>query len=114
MAEFTYIDLFAGIGGFRTAIDALGGKCVGFSEIDKPCIETYLSNYGDSEKDNFGDITKIKELPKVDLIVGGVPCQSWSVAGKMRGFEDPRGKLWWDAIRLVKQSQPKIFIFENK
>ena len=113
MSKFTYIDLFAGIGGFRTAIDGLGGKCIGFSEIDKPCIETYLTNYGDSEEDNFGDITKIKELPEVDLLVGGVPCQSWSVAGKMRGFEDPRGKLWWDAIRLVEQSKPKVFIFEN-
>ena len=78
--SFTYIDLFAGIGGFRTAIDAVGGRCVGFSEIDKYCIETYLTNYKDKETDNLGDITKIDKLPQVDLLVGGVPCQSWSVA----------------------------------
>ena len=110
---FTYIDLFAGIGGFRTAIDSLGGKCVSFSEIDKYCIETYLKNYNDKVTDNLGDITKVDALPKVDLIVGGVPCQSWSVAGKMRGFDDPRGKLWYDAIRLISKSRPKVFVFEN-
>lgn len=112
-AKFTYIDLFAGIGGFRVALDDLGGACVGFSEIDRPCVETYLDNYDDLPEANFGDITKIRELPYVDMLVGGVPCQSWSVAGKMRGFDDPRGKLWWDAIRLTGQVQPKVFIFEN-
>ena len=91
----------------------VGGRCIGFSETDKYCIETYLKNYKEKETDNLGDITKIDELPQVDLLLGGVPCQSWSVAGKMRGFEDPRGKLWYDAIRLTEQSKPKVFVFEN-
>jgi len=110
---FTFIDLFAGIGGFRIALDELGGVCMGFSEIDKPAIETYLNNYKDVPTCNFGDITKIRQLPYVDILVGGVPCQSWSVAGKMKGFDDDRGQLWNDVIRLVGQSQPKTFIFEN-
>jgi len=113
LKTFTFIDLFAGIGGFRIALDELNGACVGFSEIDKYAIETYLNNYKDDPSCNFGDITKIKQIPHVDLLVGGVPCQSWSVAGKMKGFDDDRGKLWNDVIRLVCQSQPKIFIFEN-
>ena len=111
--SFTFIDLFAGIGGFRIALDEVGGKCVGFSEVDKHCVATYLENFGDKTENSLGDITKIEALPHVDLIVGGVPCQSWSVAGKMLGFDDPRGMLWHDSIRLVESSQPKVFIFEN-
>jgi DNA (cytosine-5)-methyltransferase 1 len=111
--NFTFIDLFAGIGGFRVALDSLSGKCLGFSEIDKHAIATYLNNYKDSVDDNYGDITKIETLPHVDMLVGGVPCQSWSVAGKMKGFDDPRGQLWNDVIRLVRLSKPKIFMFEN-
>lgn len=113
MAKFTYIDLFSGIGGFRVALDSVGGKSVGFSEIDKKALETYKDNFNDPEDHDLGDVTKITELPNVDLVVGGVPCQSWSVAGKKRGFDDPRGKLWYDAIRVVKLSRPKSFIFEN-
>ncbi|HBO64588.1 TPA: DNA (cytosine-5-)-methyltransferase [Candidatus Saccharibacteria bacterium] len=113
MTKFTYIDLFSGIGGFRIALDELGGQSVGFSEIDKRALETYKTNFNDPEGHDLGDVTKIQELPNVDLVVGGVPCQSWSVAGKKRGFDDPRGKLWWDAIRVIKMSQPKAFIFEN-
>ena len=112
-AAFTFIDLFAGIGGFRVALDNLGGDCLAFSEIDKNAIETYLENYGDAPSANLGDITKLTHIPHVDMLVGGVPCQSWSVAGKMKGFDDNRGKLWNDVIRLVQQSRPKTFIFEN-
>ncbi|MBD2520839.1 DNA cytosine methyltransferase [Nostoc sp. FACHB-973] len=62
----------------------------------------------------LGDITKISEIPPhVDIVVGGVPCQPWSVAGRLKGFEDPRGKLWFDVIRLANKSKPKAFIFEN-
>lgn len=111
--SFSYVDLFSGIGGFRIGLDAIGGESVGFSEIDKKAIETYLANFNDPEDYNLGDVTEIKELPEVDLIVGGVPCQSWSVAGKKRGFDDPRGKLWYDAIRMVGIARPKAFIFEN-
>lgn len=113
--KFTFLDLFSGIGGFRIALERLGGKCLGFSEIDNDAILTYKLNYikeNDQEKE-LGDITKLTKLPKVDVLVGGVPCQSWSVAGKKRGFNDPRGKLWYDSIRLVELNRPKIFIFEN-
>jgi len=115
---FTFIDLFSGIGGFRIPLEELGGKCLGFSEIDKHATDVYKTNFYSFENDEeleLGDITKLKKLPfeDIDLIVGGVPCQAWSVAGKMKGFDDPRGKLWIDAIRLVKENKPKAFVFEN-
>jgi len=114
---FTFVDLFSGIGGFRIPLEELGGKCLGFSEIDKNAIETYKNNFigrRNSDEVELGSITNINKLPfEVDLIVGGVPCQSWSVAGKMRGFDDPRGKLWNDSIRVVEFNRPKAFIFEN-
>lgn len=115
---FTFVDLFAGIGGFRIPLEELGGKCLGFSEIDNNAIETYKNNFfgfKNSDEIELGSITNLGKLPfeGVDLIVGGVPCQSWSVAGKMRGFDDPRGKLWNDSIRLIELNKPKAFIFEN-
>lgn len=113
MAKFTFIDLFAGIGGFRIGLSNNGGTCVGFSEIDKTAIATYCYNFEESEGANFGDITKIRGLPKHDILVGGVPCQSWSIAGKNLGFDDDRGQLWNDTIYLLNQSRPKCFIFEN-
>lgn len=116
--KFTFVDLFAGIGGFRIPLEELGGRCLGFSEIDKKAIETYKKNFVDANNENeieLGSVTNWSKLPfeNIDLIVGGVPCQSWSVAGKMRGFDDPRGKLWEDTIRIVELNQPKTFIFEN-
>jgi DNA (cytosine-5)-methyltransferase 1 len=116
--KFTFVDLFAGIGGFRIPLEELGGRCLGFSEIDKKAIETYKNNFVDVNNEDeveLGSVTNWSKLPfdNIDLIVGGVPCQSWSVAGKMRGFDDPRGKLWEDTIRIVELNQPKTFIFEN-
>lgn len=111
--KFKYIDLFSGIGGFRVALDSLGGRSVGFSEIDKFAIETYRANFNDPEEHDLGDVTQIEDVPEADLIVGGVPCQSWSVAGKMKGFDDPRGKLWFDSIEIVRKAKPKVFMFEN-
>lgn len=110
---FTFIDLFAGIGGFKMALLNNGGECIGFSEVNKDAIRTYCENYEINEKENFGDITKIKNLPNHDLLTAGVPCQSWSIAGKNLGFDDERGQLWNDTIYLLKKSQPKAFIFEN-
>lgn len=112
-AEFTFIDLFAGIGGFRLALNNLGGKCSGFSEISNDAINTYCKNFNEEPFYNFGNITKIKNLPKYDLLTGGVPCQSWSIAGKNLGFDDDRGQLWNDTIYLLNESKPKAFIFEN-
>lgn len=111
--KFTFIDLFAGIGGFRTALTNLGGECVGFSEIDKVAIQTYCENYNEPIEKNLGDITQLKDLPKHDILTAGVPCQSWSIAGKNLGFEDDRGQLWNDTIYLLNKSRPKAFIFEN-
>ena len=108
-----FIDLFAGIGGFRFALEELGHRCVGYSEIEKNAIQVYKSNFDTDSESNLGDITEICSLPAHDLLVGGVPCQSWSIAGKNRGLEDERGQLWNDVIRLVDHSRPKAFIFEN-
>lgn len=112
-SRFTFIDLFAGIGGFRMALNNSGGRCLNFSEINKDAINTYCENFEESIEKNLGDITKIKNLPQHDLLTGGVPCQSWSIAGKNLGFDDDRGQLWNDTIYLLNQSKPKAFIFEN-
>ena len=111
--KFTFIDLFAGIGGFRLALEKANGECLGFSEVNKDAIETYVTNFHESPSKNFGDITRISELPNVDFITAGVPCQSWSIAGKKLGFDDDRGQLWNDTIFLLNKTQPKTFIFEN-
>ena len=116
--HFTFVDLFAGIGGFRIPLEELGGKCMGFSEIDRSAIEIYKLNFigeRDSDEIELGSVTNLGKLPfdNLDLVVGGVPCQSWSVAGKMKGFEDPRGQWWYDSIRIVELNKPRAFIFEN-
>ena len=113
MSDFTFIDLFAGIGGFRLALESLGGKCLGFSEIAKDAIETYCANFHENDSNNFGDITKLTDLPKHDFMTAGVPCQSWSIAGKNLGFDDDRGQLWNDTLFLLNKVRPKAFIFEN-
>ena len=92
MADFSFIDLFAGIGGFRLALESVGGHCLGFSEIAPDAINTYCANFNETEDGNFGDITKIKDLPRHDFMTAGVPCQSWSIAGKNLGFDDDRGQ----------------------
>lgn len=111
--DFTFIDLFSGIGGFKMALSRSGGRCVGFSEISKDAIDAYCENYDVSRELNLGDITKIESLPKHDVLTAGVPCQSWSIAGRNLGFDDDRGQLWNDTLFLLNQSRPKAFIFEN-
>lgn len=113
MANFTFVDLFAGIGGFRLALESLGGSCIGFSEIAPDAINTYCANFKEAQEANFGDITKLKDLPEHDFMTAGVPCQSWSIAGKNLGFDDDRGQLWNDALYLLNKVRPKAFIFEN-
>lgn len=113
MADFSFIDLFAGIGGFRLALESVGGHCLGFSEIAPDAIHTYCANFGDTVDCNFGDITKLKDLPRHDFMTAGVPCQSWSIAGKNLGFDDDRGQLWNDTLYLLNKVRPKAFIFEN-
>lgn len=113
MSKFSYIELFAGIGGFRQALDNLGGNCVFASEIDKFAKQSYTALYGDEHL--HGDITKIdeKDIPEHDLIVAGIPCQAFSVAGKRLGFEDTRGTLFFDVARIAKEKRPKAIWIEN-
>lgn len=113
MAKFTFVDLFAGIGGFHLAAESMGGESLGFSEIAKDAIGAYCDNFQESPSNNLGDITKLKSLPKHDFMTAGVPCQSWSIAGKKLGFDDDRGQLWNDTIYLLNEARPKAFIFEN-
>lgn len=111
--KFTFIDLFAGIGGFRIAMQNLQGKCVFSSEIDKYAKKTYELNFGEIP---FGDITKINEndIPEHDILCAGFPCQSFSIAGKRKGFEDEtRGTLFFDIARIIKAKKPKAFFLEN-
>ena len=86
--------------------------CIGFSEIDKYAIETYQSHFNHK---NYGDITKIKteDLPDFDLLVGGFPCQAFSIAGKRKGFEDTRGTMFFELARILRDKQPRLFVFEN-
>lgn len=111
---FTFIDLFAGIGGFRLALQRLGGTCVFTSEWDVKAQETYFENFGDVP---FGDITdeKIKaKIPqKFDVLCAGFPCQAFSIAGKRGGFEDTRGTLFRDVAEIMKRHQPKAVFLEN-
>ena len=113
LEAFTYIDLFSGIGGFRLALDAMGGRCVNFSEVSRDAIHAYCVNFEETDSLNLGDMTKLKELQPHDVLTAGVPCQSWSIAGRNLGFDDDRGQLWNDTLYLLKQSRPKAFIFEN-
>jgi len=110
MMEF--IDLFAGIGGFRIALERNHGKCVYSVEWDKFAQETYLHNYKDLPK---GDITKISEtdIPDHDVLCGGFPCQAFSISGKQSGFSDTRGTLFFDIARIVKEKRPKVVFLEN-
>lgn len=109
---FTFIDLFAGIGGFRIAAESHGGKCVFSSEWDKQSQITYQTNFGDLP---HGDITKISEneIPDHDILFAGFPCQAFSISGKRKGFDDTRGTLFFDVARIIKARQPKMFLLEN-
>lgn len=112
--KFTFIDLFAGIGGFRLACQSIGGKCVFSSEWDIDAQKTYFANFGDLP---HGDITlpetKASIPDNIDIICGGFPCQAFSVAGYRKGFEDTRGTLFFDVAEIVKQKQPKVVFLEN-
>lgn len=112
--KFTFIDLFAGIGGFRIAMQNIGGKCVFSSEWDKDAQKTYFTNFGEVP---FGDITKqsIKDcIPqKFDVLCAGFPCQAFSIAGHRKGFEDTRGTLFFDVAQILKDRRPRAFFLEN-
>jgi DNA (cytosine-5)-methyltransferase 1 len=112
LINMTFIDLFAGLGGFRIALESLGAKCVYSNEWDKHVSRTYFNNFGDMPE---GDITKVdeKNIPNHDILCAGFPCQAFSISGKQRGFEDSRGTLFFDVARIVKEKKPKIVFMEN-
>lgn len=112
LKNYTFIDLFAGLGGFRLALESLGAKCVYSSEWDKFAQEVYCENFGEIPD---GDITKVDEnqIPKHDILCAGFPCQAFSISGKQRGFEDSRGTLFFDVARIVKAKKPKVVFMEN-
>lgn len=112
--KFTFIDLFAGIGGFRMAMQNLGGQCVFSSEWDAQAQKTYFANYGEVP---FGDITleSTKQFipDNFDILCAGFPCQAFSLAGKRLGFEETRGTLFFDVAEILRRKQPKAFFLEN-
>ena len=115
--HFTFIDLFAGIGGFRVAGQKVGGSCVFTSEWDKYARRAYFMNFGQVP---FGDITKfteneaaLKSIPKHDVLCGGFPCQAFSISGKQEGFKDPRGTLFFEVYKIAKQHRPAVLFLEN-
>lgn len=113
--SFTFVDLFAGIGGFHGALSALGGECVYASEIDKDAARIYSRNWG-LEPD--GDITLAAnetnmDVPEHDVLVGGFPCQPFSKSGKQRGMDEARGTLFWNIAKIIEVRKPKIVLLEN-
>ncbi|MBR4286412.1 MAG: DNA cytosine methyltransferase [Clostridia bacterium] len=110
--NWKFIDLFAGLGGFRIALESLGAECVYSNEWDIPAQKVYFDNFGDVPE---GDITKVNEktIPDHDILCAGFPCQAFSISGKQRGFEDSRGTLFFDVARIVKEKKPKIVFMEN-
>lgn len=107
-----FIDLFCGLGGFRVAFESCGCECVFSSDIDKYARETYKANFGVYPT---GDITKVdeNEIPDHDILCAGFPCQPFSIAGRRLGFEDTRGTLFFDVLRILKAKRPKAFFLEN-
>ena len=112
--KFTFIDLFAGIGGFRMALQNLGGKCVFSSEWDAQAQRTYYANYGEYP---FGDITLESTKQYIpdnfDILCAGFPCQAFSLAGKRLGFAETRGTLFFDVAEILRRKQPKALFLEN-
>ncbi len=111
--KFTFIDFFAGIGGFRKGLEGIGGDCIFSSEIDKQCELTYRENFG--EDFSHYDISTLDEnkVPKSDIICAGFPCQPFSIAGNRSGFNDIRSNVFFDLMRIVKKTKPKVVFLEN-
>lgn len=107
-----FIDLFCGLGGFRLAFEKHGGKCVFSSDIDKAVQEVYFENFSERPA---GDITKIDagKIPDFDVLCAGFPCQPFSLAGKRKGFEDTRGTMFFEVLRILQEKKPAAFLLEN-
>jgi DNA (cytosine-5)-methyltransferase 1 len=126
MKELKHLELFAGIGGFRRAIElfcsdnGIKSECIGFSEIDKYAVQSYKAIHDSHSEFELGDIEKftsdeknIKKLPDFDLLSGGFPCQAFSMMGKQKGFEDKRGNIFYSIIDILKVKKPKFLLLEN-
>jgi DNA (cytosine-5)-methyltransferase 1 len=117
MTQFTFFDFCSGIGAGHTALTRLGGQCVGFAEINPKSEITYrkIHQANENELKNWGDLTKIKsnEVPDFDLMVGGFPCQSFSIVGQRKGMEDERGQVIFSLARILKEKRTKFFLLEN-
>lgn len=112
LSDYTFIDLFAGLGGFRIALESYGAKCVYSNEWEKNVKKVYENNFGEIPDD---DITKVDEntIPEHDILCAGFPCQAFSISGKKLGFKDSRGTLFFDVARIVKCKKPKVVFMEN-
>ena len=112
MKAFKFIDLFAGIGGIRLGFESVGGKCVFSSEWDPFAQDTYEANFGERPK---GDITKIEpsDIPDHDILLGGFPCQAFSICGDQKGFADTRGTLFFNIEEILRAKNPYAFMLEN-
>ena len=111
--SYKFIDLFCGLGGFRIGFEKNGFECVFSSDLDKDIQKTYEINFGESP---FGDITKVnpkKDISDFDVLLGGFPCQPFSISGKKLGFKDTRGTLFFDVCRIIKEKNPKVVVLEN-
>lgn len=111
--SFRFIDLFAGIGGIRLGFESVGGRCVFSSEFDEDACKTYEANFGEYPS---GDITKIaaKDIPNFDILLGGFPCQAFSIIGKKEGFDNETcGTLFFEIERILKEKMPQAFMLEN-
>ncbi len=113
-----FLDLFAGIGGFRLGMEAAGHECVGFCEIDKFARESYKAIHDTKGEIELHDITAVSDdtvrgIGRVDVICGGFPCQAFSVAGKRQGFEDTRGTLFFEIARFASILRPRLLFLEN-
>jgi DNA (cytosine-5)-methyltransferase 1 len=108
----TFIELFAGIGGFRLGFEKAGYECVFSSEFNNSCKDVYLKNFKEMP---LGDITEIStaQIPDFDVLTAGFPCQPFSICGKRKGFEDTRGTLFFDVCRIIKDKKPKVVFLEN-
>ena len=112
LAGTKFIDLCAGLGGFRLAAESFGGECVFASDFDERVAGVYEKNFGDRPA---GDITKIneKDIPNHELLCAGFPCQPFSISGKKKGFKDTRGTIFFDIARILQLHRPKIILLEN-
>ena len=121
-----HIELFSGLGGFRVAMQIVSAglpiafECKAFSEIEKTAVTAYKTNFDTSAEIEMGDIVAFTEdsdrlcgLPRVDLLTGGFPCQSFSMMGGKKGFEDPRGTLFFNILSVIRQTEPLYILLEN-